>query len=88
MQPKWDFAGSTDMWSTSAGGQLDRFYCILFGFPSKQQLFAQIVFNRLVFGRVRKIAQELRHVCASPSFRPSEWNNSALTARIFMKFNI
>jgi hypothetical protein len=22
MQPKWDFAGSTDMWSTSAGGHL------------------------------------------------------------------
>jgi hypothetical protein len=28
METKWDFAGSTDMWSTSAGGQLDRFYCI------------------------------------------------------------
>jgi hypothetical protein len=22
MQTKWDFAGSTDMWSTSAGGHL------------------------------------------------------------------
>jgi hypothetical protein len=22
MQTKWDFAGSTDMWSTSAGGNL------------------------------------------------------------------
>jgi hypothetical protein len=22
MQTKWDFAGSTDMWSTSAGGRL------------------------------------------------------------------
>jgi hypothetical protein len=27
MQIKRDFAGSTDMWPTSAGGQLDRFYC-------------------------------------------------------------
>ena len=28
MQTIQDFAGSTDMWSTPVGGQLDRFHCI------------------------------------------------------------
>jgi hypothetical protein len=40
-----------------------------------------------VFRRVRKIAKSdrwLRHVC--PSVRPSAWNNSAATRRIFMKY--
>jgi len=50
------------------------------------------------FRRVRKIAKSdryLRHVCLSyvcpsvrPSVRPSAWNNSALTGRIFMKFDV
>jgi len=40
----------------------------------------------VIFRRVRKIAKSdclLRHVC--PPVRPSSWNNSAPTGRIFMK---
>jgi hypothetical protein len=43
----------------------------------------------LVFRHVRKIAKsdyQLRHVC--PFVRPTAWNNSASTGRIFMKFDI
>ena len=43
----------------------------------------------VIFWRVRKIAKRdcwHRHVC--PPVRPSSWNNSAPTERIFMKFDI
>ena len=45
--------------------------------------------KRAIFRRVRKIAEsdyEHRHVYVS--VRPSEWNHSAPTGRIVMKFDI
>jgi hypothetical protein len=45
MQTKWDFAGSTDMWSTSAGGHLMK-VVNLTGFT---------VHKRRIFGRARQL---------------------------------
>ena len=41
-----------------------------------------------LFTRIRKIAKRELLVSSCPSVRPLEWNNSAPTGRIFMKFDI
>jgi len=44
MQTTQDFAGSTDMWSTSVGGHLDRFHCTF-----KNHLLKSILYKKQVF---------------------------------------
>jgi hypothetical protein len=46
MQTKWDFAGSTDMWSTSAGGHLMK-VVNLTGFTVSVKFTKEISFDKL-----------------------------------------